>query len=275
MKRTKRLNTIIINTIALVLAILFIFPVYIMFLGAFKPETDIFDMNMLPNFTRMTFQNFTEVFHAEAFLHSILNSLIIASSVTAFALFFHSMAGYAFAKLRFIGKKALFIWYISTMMVPFAVIMIPLFQIIKVLGILNSLWAIILPAIPGAYGIFLYRQFFSDLPDSLIEAARIDGLSEFGIYRKIAIPLAKPITISLGISFFVANWNSYLWPLIVAQDKSLWTIQVAMSVFKGEHSTAWNLVLAGAVIAALPTILLFLIFQKYIRDGLMTSGMKL
>lgn len=271
----KRSTRIVTNIAALILSLLFIFPLYIMVISSFKPSTEIFDGKMIPNLSHVTLSNYVGVFQTDGFLHAIGNSLIVAVTITVAAIFFHSMAGFAFTKLRFKGKGLIFVWYMSTMMVPFAVIMIPLFQIVKAMGILNSIWAIILPMLPNAYGIFLYRQFFEDLPDSLIEAARMDGLSDFGIYWKIGLPLAKPISISLGIAFFVANWNAYLWPLIVAQNKSLWVIQVAMANFQGEHSTAWNLVLAGAVIAALPTVVIFFIFQKYIKEGLMTSGMKL
>ncbi|MCX2455899.1 carbohydrate ABC transporter permease [Lacticaseibacillus nasuensis] len=273
--KESRGTRITVNVIALILAVLFILPIYILVISSFKPESQIFNPSLLPDFQHFTLQNYVGVFKTDGFMHSIMNSAILATTITFCALFFHSMAGFAFTKLHFPGKNLMFTFFISTMMVPFAVIMIPLFQIVKAMGILNTLWAIILPLLPNAYGIFLYRQFFENLPDSLVEAARMDGLSDFGIYRKIALPLAKPITISLGIAFFVANWNSYLWPLIVAQDRNLWVLQVAMANFQGEHATAWNLVLAGAVVAALPTVALFIVFQKYIKEGLMTTGMKL
>ncbi|MDH6363858.1 multiple sugar transport system permease protein [Enterococcus sp. PF1-24] len=263
-----------INICAILLALVFLFPIYVMILSSLKPSSEIFKMSLIPDFSILTLDNFREVLDNDFFFRSMLNSFIIATSITIAALFFHSMAGYALAKMRFPGKKLIFGWFMSTMMIPFAVIMIPLFIIVRQMGLLNTLWAVILPLLPNAYGIFLYRQFFMNIPDSLMEAAKIDGLSNFKIFWKIYMPLSKPITVTLAITFFVTNWNTYLWPLIVTQKQELWVIQVAMANFKQEHTTAWNLILAGAVIAALPTVILFFIFQKYIKDGIKTSGMK-
>lgn len=264
----------IINICAVLLAIMFLFPIYVMVLSSFKPNNEIFNMSLIPNFKTLTIENFQQVMQNGSFFRSMFNSFVISITITIAALFFHSMAGYALAKLDFPGKKVVFGWFMSTMMIPFAVIMIPLFTIVKGMGLLNTLWAVILPLLPNAYGIFLYRQFFMDIPDSLMEAARIDGLSNFKIFWKIYMPLSKPITVTLAITFFVTNWNTYLWPLIVTQKEELWVIQVAMANFKQEHTTAWNLILAGAVLAALPTIILFFLFQNYIKDGIKTSGMK-
>lgn len=263
-----------ISIFAIIMAILFLFPIYVMVLSSFKPTTEIFNMSLVPDFSALTLENFKEVMNNSSFFRSMLNSFIVATTITVAALYFHSMAGYALAKMKFPGKKLIFMWFMSTMMIPFAVIMIPLFSIVKAMGILNTLWAIILPLLPNAYGIFLYRQFYKSMPDSLMEAAKIDGLSDYKIYWKIYLPLSRPITVSLAISFFVTNWNTYLWPLIVAQSEELWTIQVAMSNFSGEHSTAWNLVLAASVLAALPTVILFFLFQKYIKEGISTTGSK-
>ena len=271
MKNRKR---VVLNIIAIMIALLIIFPIYILVLSAFKPSSEIFNLSLLPDLSILTFENFVQIFETDFFFRSMLNSLIISVTITIAALFFHSMSGYALAKLHFPGKKLIFGWFMSTMMIPFAVIMIPLFIIVRGMGILNSLWAVILPLLPNAYGIFLYRQFFLDIPESMLEAAKIDGLSHFGIFSKIYLPLSKSITVTLAITFFVTNWNTYLWPLIVTQRQDLWTIQVALANFKGEHTTAWNLILAGAVVAALPTVILFFVFQKYIREGIKTSGSK-
>lgn len=273
MKRSRKKQWII-NICAIALALLFLFPIYVMVLSSFKPNNEIFNMSLIPDFSTLTLDNFRQVMANGSFFQSMLNSFIIAATITIAALLFHSMAGFALAKLKFPGKRFVFCWFMSTMMIPFAVIMIPLFSIVKGMGLLNTLWAVILPLLPNAYGIFLYRQFFMDIPDSLLEAARIDGLSNFQIFWKIYRPLSTPITITLGITFFVTNWNTYLWPLIVTQRQDLWVVQVAMANFKQEHTTAWNLILAGAVIAALPTVILFFLFQNYIKDGIKTAGMK-
>lgn len=276
MKESKknRKKRILLGIFAIVMALLFIFPIYVLMLSAFKPADEIFQFSLIPNFNTLTLDNFREVAQNTSFFRSILNSFIISITITLAALIFHSMAGYALAKMNFPGKETIFLWFMSTMMIPFAVIMIPLFSIVRGMGLLNTLWAVILPLLPNAYGIFLYRQFFMGMPDSLKDAARIDGLSDFKVFWKIYLPLSKSITIALGINFFVTNWNTYLWPLIVTQSEDLWPIQVALANFKGEHSAEWNLILAGSVLAALPTVIMFLVFQRYIQEGVSTTGTK-
>lgn len=266
------------NALPMVLAILaatvFIFPIYVMIISSFKPKTEIFNLKLLPNFSTMTFQNYIDVFEKENFGIFIWNSFFIATVITLVALFLHSMSGYALARLRFRGKNVLFMIIMGTMMIPFAVIMIPLFMIIKNMGLVNNIWGIILPMIPSAYGIFLFRQFYIGIPDELEEAARIDGCGYFGTYWKIARPLARPIAVTMVVAFFISNWNNYLWPLIVAQKKDLWMIQIGIASFKSEKEVSWNLVMAASVISTIPTMLLFFIFQRQIADGIKTSGIK-
>ena len=165
-------------------------------------------------------------------------------------------------------------WVLSTMMIPFPVIIIPLFFIIKSLGLVNSLWGMILPMVPHAYGVFLFRQYFMEMPDSLYESARIDGCSVFQTFRKIYVPLAKPMFITLGVSFFVTNWNSYLWSTIVAQDETKYTIQIQIATLMGSLRISWNQILAASVIAIVPTVLLYSVLQRYYLEGIKTTGMK-
>lgn len=268
-KLTKKL---ILHIVASVIALAFVFPLIILIMSSFKPKQEIFDLMLIPK--TFTLQNYITVIKEESFLLYIKNSFIVACSVTMFALFFHAMAGYSFAKLRFKGRQLLFFWVLSTYMIPFSVIMIPLFIIVQHMGLINTLPGVIIPLIPNAYGIFLYRQYFSELPDDIIESAQIDGLSHFGMFLKIGLPLAKSITFTLGVAFFVVSWNNYIWPLIVAQDRELWLIQIAISNFKGERGTEWNLILASSVIAALPTILIFFFFQRFIVEGIKMAGIK-
>ena len=201
--------------------------------------------------------------------------MFVAVTVTLVALFFHSTAGYALARLRFPGRQVFFVWILSTLMVPFAVIMIPLFIIVRSLGLTNSLWGIILPAIPHAYGIFLFRQFYLGIPRELEESAMMDGLSHYGIFFRIIAPLSTAIAVTLAVAFFVANWNSYLWPLIVTQKRELWVIQIAIANFRGERTVAWNLVLAASCITIIPTVVIFLVFQRYLVEGIKMSGIKM
>lgn len=259
---------------AVILVIVVVFPIYVMVLGSFKPLTEIFSMELIPNPAILTLENYREVLEGERFGIYIGNTFFVAGIVTVVALIFHAMCAYSLARLNFPGKKICFSWIISTMMVPFSVIMVPLFIIVNKMGLINNLWGVIIPMIPNAYGIFLYRQFFLGIPRELEESARIDGASHFTTFLRIVLPLAKSITVTLAVAFFLANWNNYLWPMIVAQDREIWLLQVAIASFKSEKSVAWNLVLAASCIATVPTMLLFFVFQRYIADGIKTSGLK-
>lgn len=272
--KKKKIQQIILILVALVIAVIIVFPIYLLFISSLKNKQDIFSMDIFPALSSLTLENYRIVFEEAHLGRYIWNSFFVATIVTVVALVFHAMAGYAIARLNFRGKKMIFGWILSTMMVPFSVLMIPLFIMIKNMGLLNSRWGIILPMIPHAYGIFLYHQFFLGIPRELEESGYIDGASYFGVFRMLIMPLAKPITVTLAISFFLTNWNNYLWPLIVAQDKSIWLIQIAIANFKTGRSVDWNLVLAAACVSALPIIILFFVFQRYITDGIKTSGIK-
>ncbi len=274
MKATEKLLTFLKYFIGLIIGLLFIFPIYYLIISSLKSSDAIFDMNIFPNFSTLSLENYRIVLEEENFGQYIYNSFYVSTIVTVVALVFHSMSGYALARLRFKGKQQIFLWIISTLMIPFSVILIPLFIIVRAMNLNNNLWGVILPMIPNAYGIFLYRQFFLGIPRDLEEAAKVDGASHFGTFIRIILPLAKPITATLAVSFFVANWNNYLWPLTIAQDRELWMVQIAIANFQSSQSTAWNLILASSVIAALPIILMFILLQKYFVAGIKTAGIK-
>ncbi|MEA4897983.1 MAG: carbohydrate ABC transporter permease [Christensenellaceae bacterium] len=270
MKTNKVLLTVKI-VFALALASCLLVPVYIMVVNSFKPVADVFDGRLIP--LRFSTDGYDLVakhnFHIYFF-----NSLLVSVSVTVVALLFHSMAGYALARLEFPGRRAVFLWILSTLMIPFSVIMIPLFILVKRMGMLNSYAGMIVPAIPHAYGIFLFRQFFLTIPKELEEAAEIDGCSPFATYLRIFLPLSKSISITLAVAFFIANWNSYIWPLVVNQDQSKWVLQVAIADFIGRNDSPWNAIMAAGVIAVLPTIALFFVLQRYLVEGVKMSGLK-
>lgn len=270
----KKTADIMLTGLALIIAIALIFPIYTMVISSFKAQTDIFKMELFPHISTLSWDNYKQVMQEENFGLYVGNSFFVSTIVTVAALIFHAMCAYSLARLEFPGRKIVFGWIVSTLMVPFSVIMIPLFIIVNKMGLINNLWGVIIPMIPNAYGIFLFRQFFLGIPRELEESARIDGASIFGTFVRIVLPLAKPITVTLAVSFFLANWNNYLWPLIVAQDRKIWLLQIAIASFKSERAVAWNLVMAASCIAALPTIILFFIFQRYIADGIKTSGIK-
>lgn len=205
---------------------------------------------------------------------NFMNSLILSVLVTGISLLFNSMAGYAFAKFRFAGKNRLFSVLLSSMIIPSQVTMLPLFLMLKSAGIINTYMAIIIPGLANIFGIFLIRQYAMSIPDSLLEAARIDGAGEFQIYRLVILPLIKPILITLGIFTFMGTWNDFLWPLIVLTDNSMYTLPVALANLMGEHTKDPELMMAGSVLTILPVILVFLSLQRHYIKGIMMGSVK-
>lgn len=205
---------------------------------------------------------------------NFLNSMLLSIIVTFISLLLNSMAGYAFAKYRFAGKNKLFNLLLSSMIIPSQVTMLPLFLMLKYMGFINTYMAIIIPGLANIFGIFLIRQYCLGIPDSLIEAARIDGASDFYIYRKIILPLATPILATLSIFTFLGTWNDFLWPLIVLTDDSMYTLPVTLANLMLEHTKDPELMMAGSVITILPVIIVFLALQKYYMKGLMMGSVK-
>jgi multiple sugar transport system permease protein len=265
-------RNIVIAVIMIILGLIMVFPIYLLVMSSLRLPSQVFQTTLFP--TRITLDNFKQVFHSEL-LNSIKVSFIVSVTVTVVALLFHSMSGYALARLEFPGKTFVFGWMISTLMVPFAVIMIPLFMITKQLGMTNSYAGLIIPALFNAYGIFLFRQFYKEFPKELEESAFMEGCSYAGTFFRIVLPMSKPVIVPLTIAFFLATWNSYLWPIIVNQKKDLWVVQVALANMVGSgYSTPWNIVLASAVVAAVPTFILFFVMQKHLVEGIKMTGIK-
>ncbi|HEY0827488.1 MAG TPA: carbohydrate ABC transporter permease [Bacilli bacterium] len=268
---TNKMN-IPLLTIVAIFGIVMIFPIYLLVMASLRLPSEVFEANLWPSV--MTLENFTAVFQGK-FLRSVWNSVLVSTVVTVAALLFHAMAGFALARLDFPGKSAIFSWMLSTLMVPFSVIMIPLFMITKEIGLANSLWGLIVPSIFNAYGIFLFRQFYQSFPKELEEAASIEGYTIAGTFFRIVLPLSMPMVVPLTIGFFLANYNSYLWPSIILQKEELWVVQVALAQMVGSgYTTPWNEVLAAAVVASIPTFLLFFFMQKYLVTGIKMTGIK-
>src|SRR5690606_28230919 len=200
----------------------------------------------------------------------VRNTLVLSVAVTALQVLTGSFAAYGFAKMRFPGRDALFLLYIGTIAVPWQSYMIPQFQMISSWGLNNTLWAIMLLQAFGAFGVFLMKQYYESIPDSLSEAARIDGLSEYGIWWRIIMPLSVPALASLTIITFVSTWNDYLGPLIYLRDRSLWTIQLGLQSFIGEYNAEHALIMTGSVLSVLPIALIFLLGQRYFVEGIAT-----
>jgi multiple sugar transport system permease protein len=258
--------------VTLVLAVMTIFPLLYMLSIAFKGPTEVFKSNLIPD--KPTLGNFVYVLTEVPFWRYLLNTFVVSTVVTVAALFFHTMAGYALARLRFPGREVIFLAMFSTFLVSLPVIIVPLFILVRSMGMLNSYAGLIIPAIFNAFGIFLLRQYYLSLPKEIEEAAVIDGAGYWRIYWSVILPLSRPIIAALAILFFLANWNSFLWPLTVASDPNLWVVQVAIANFKSQYAAAWNYTMAASTIVALPMLVLFVVFQRQIMDSIKTSGLK-
>ena len=260
------------SLVGLVLALLTVAPILWMFVTAFKPQADVFSLGLTPS--HLTLGNLVYVFTQVDFLRFLFNTFFVSATVTAVALLLHSMAGYALARLRFPGREVIFLGMFSTFLISLPVIIVPLFILVKSLGLLDSYGGLIIPSIFNAFGIFLLRQFYLSFPRELEEAALMDGASFWRIYTSIILPLSRPILAALAILFFLANWNSFLWPLTVTSSKNLWVVQVAIVSFQGQYSGSWNYVVAASSVVTIPTMVLFLLFQRSIMESIKTSGLK-
>lgn len=256
--------------ISLVIFIPFIWGI----LSSFKSVGELFATppTILPK--QFAWENYVKVFSTGYFVRDNINSLIISVSTTILTVVICSLTGYALAKFCFKGRDAIFLIFLGTMMIPVQVTMIPVFTLTAKAGLLNTFLGVILPMVANAYGVFLMRQFMMTIPNELTEAARIDGCTEFGNFLRVAVPLAKPAIGTLSILTFLESWNQFLWPLIMLSSSEMSTVQVGLRRFQGEYGTQWNYVMAAAVLAIIPVAIVFLLFQKYIIEGISTTGLK-
>jgi len=221
-----------------------------------------------------TIEQYQKLFREVNFLQFFKNSVIVAFGITLFSLFLNSLGGFAFAKYRFPGREKIFALLLATLMVPGQITMIPVFLMLKSVGLINSYWGLIIPAGASAFGIFLMRQFITTIPNDLIESARIDGCSEFRIYWTIILPLCKPVLAALGIFTFMGSWNAFLWPLIVMIKENMYTLPVALANLSGQYATKFGLLMAGAVVVVAPVIIVFILAQRYVIKGVAVTGLK-
>jgi len=255
--------------------LLMIGPFLWMLLGSLKTQRELLASppTLLPE--APTLDNFSRMFERLDFAQFFFNSAFVAVVVTLANLLFCSMAGYALAKLHFAGKRGIFGLVVATLMVPGSVTLVPLFVLMSKLGLINSYAAVILPFAAGAFGVFLMRQFMIGLPDELLDAARIDGASEWRIFRSIVIPLVKPALAALGIFQFLASWNNFLWPLVALTDESKYTLPVALATFAiGQNKADFGLLMAGSVALVFPVIAVFLILQRQFTQSIAMTGLK-
>ena len=260
--------------ICLLIVFLILFPFAWLVISTFKLQKDI--IKWPPTFwpKTWTFDNYVDVFDRIPMARYISNTVIFAGAVSLFSAFFDSLAGYAFAKLEFRGKEVLFNIVLLTMLVPFQIIMIPLYIELNIVGILNTFVGLILPRITSAYGIYFMRSFFTGLPKELQEASRIDGMGEFGIFWRIMLPLCKPAFLTFFIFCLTSNWNDLLYPMMMTSSSDMRTLPAGLAMFLGEGVRETGPALAGALISMLPLLVLYCVAQKYFVEGIAVSGMK-
>ncbi len=269
-----RLAGAIVNGLLVAFAVIALAPLAWMLSVSFMPhgESSAFPPPLLPS--AATFDNYRKLFDRDGMGRYLLNSTVIATAITLFSLAFNLAAGYAFAKLRFAGRDRLFRSLLGALVIPAQVAMIPLFLLMKQLGLVNTLGGVVVPALAGIFGIFLVRQYARSIPDELLEAARIDGASELRIFVRIVLPLLKPIIITLAIFTFLASWNDFMWPLIVLSDQAHQTLPVALASLSREHVMDNELMMAGSVVTITPVLLLFLVLQRHYMQGLLLGSVK-
>jgi multiple sugar transport system permease protein len=221
-----------------------------------------------------TLENYRTLFGTYGIGRYILNSVLVSTLATMLALLFVVPAGYAFAKLRFTGREAVFQTLVAAMVVPGQIGMLPLFLELKAMGLVNSYAGALVPWLAGIFGIFLVRQFCLSIPTELLEAARIDGAGEGLILRKIVLPTLKPVLITLALFVFLGSWNDFMWPLIVLADQNLYTLPVALAALSREHVQDNELMMAGSVVTVLPVLIMFLALQRHYLSGLMAGSVK-
>ena len=273
MKRIKilRLFTGILLSIGL---IIMLYPFLWMLITSFKREADIRSFPPTLFSVNYTFENYINIWRRIPFLLYYRNTIIFASCVTMCSIILDSMAGYSFARINFKDKNILFVFVLLTLMIPFQVIMVPLYSELFHLKLLNSYLGLILPRATNAFGIFMMRQFFVSLPKGLEEAARIDGCSEFQIYKKIMLPLCKPALITLIIFHFMYNWNDLLYPLIIATKPEMKTLSAGLASFMGTHVVDYGIMMAGSIMSLLPIFVFYCFAQKVFVQGIAMTGMK-
>jgi multiple sugar transport system permease protein len=251
-------------------------PFVWMILGSFKSEGEL--LKAPPTWwpESASLDNYRDLFNKESFLRYFFNSTLVAVCVTIGNLIFCSMVGYALAKLTFRGKKVVFLLVMGTLLIPGMVTFVPLFVLVANLGLIDSYPGLILPFLVAPFGVFLMRQFIIGLPDELLDAGRVDGASEFRIFRQIILPLCGPGLATLGILTFLGSWNNFLWPLVAAQTQDYYTLPVALALFStGQNVTPhYGILLAGATVVVVPMVIVFLIFQRRFIEGIATTGIK-
>lgn len=270
----QRLAIVFLTILLIGLTLISIVPFAWMFSSSLKLNRDVFTypMRWIPE--HFIWENYKAIWIEIPLLVFVFNSIKLTITVTLIQVLTSSFAAYGFAKLEFPGCHIMFLCYVCTIAIPWQTYMIPQFIIFRKLGLVDTHMALIVLQSFTAFGVFLIRQFYLSVPNELCEAARIDGLSEYGIYRRIMLPLSQPVLATLTIFSFVFVWNDFMAPLIYINSKNLWTIQLGLRSFITEYSSEYNLIMAGAVVALIPVFIIFVFLQQYFIEGIATTGLK-
>jgi ABC-type glycerol-3-phosphate transport system permease component len=271
---TSRLEATAIWLVLACGAAIMFFPVYWMLATALRPREEIFtpDVGLIPS--ALVWSNYTDALARLPFLSWAANTGVILVFAVAITVFINLLCGYAFAKFRFAGRNILFMSILSTLMIPIQVIIVPLFLIVAQLGLLNDYWGVILPRAAEAFGIFMVRQFMVGIPDELIEAARIDGASELGIFLKVVVPLSKPIIAVLIIFTAMWRWNDFALPLVILTQQDMYTVQLGLNLLRGQYNTEWTYIMSIASLSLIPVLAIFIFFQRQLVQGIAGTGLK-
>jgi multiple sugar transport system permease protein len=262
------------HAVLIVGAVFMVIPFIWMISTSLKTEDQVFVMPPVWLPPNPVFSNYARLFETVPFGRYLFNSAFVSITVMAGELITSSISAFAFARLQFWGRDKIFAMYLATLMIPFHVRLIPIFLVMKFLGWLDTYWVLTIPHIFTVYGVFLFRQFFLTIPQELEDAARIDGCGHLRVLFNIILPLSGPVVATLAVFSFLAQWNDFLWPLIMTSSQSMRVLSVGLAQLQNEYFTLWTLLMAGAVVSLIPTLLLFLFAQKYFVQGITISGMK-
>lgn len=274
-RRRFRPRAIVLNVALLVGVTASLGPLVWMVLSSIKPEGEIrqFPPTLIPD--QVTSANYVQLFEKLDFPRFFMNSIVVALAVTVGTVLFSAMVGYALAKLDFPGRRLLFGLIMATLMVPGMVTFVPLFVLVANLNLINTYAALILPFIAAPFGVFLMRQFMLDVPNELLDAARVDGAGEFRTFFRIVLPQTRPALATLAILTFLGSWNNFLWPLVAVQSADMYTLPVALALYStGQNTVQYGLLVAGATVIVLPVLIVFLVLQRHIVQGISTTGLK-
>ncbi|MCL4424579.1 MAG: carbohydrate ABC transporter permease [Actinobacteria bacterium] len=270
----RRVEQVTQYAVLLIIAFFILIPLYWMVITALKERNEVFALPIKWWPSRLHWENFAEGLSQRPFGQYFWNSLMVTSVITVGTVFFSALAGYSLAKFHYRGRQAFFLLILSTMMIPFQVVMLPLYLLVRQLGWLNTYWGLIVPYAMSAFGVFLMRQHILQLPDDFIHAARIDGCSEFGIFWRIILPMSRPAISALAIFTFMLNWDNFLWPLMVVSKDTYRTLPLGIMFFENAYQTQYHLLMAVSLLSMLPVLIVFFILQREFINGMVASGLK-